>query len=139
MPTAKFSSDTEKFLCRYCWVINRLKDYGILTTTLVQASTTVSDLIARLYAALLTGTTSLYAQEGKILVRILEQGLRLAETLGLLNTTLVGLLSTVNTVNSGTTDLRWLLAEVISDTSNLDYTLSSDPGADLGMANAVTS
>lgn len=133
----KLSPDQERILWRYAILINILKDtYGILTNTLVTNCTSVSDLIADTYAALVSGTNELFGPEARLTVQNFEQGVRLMETLGLIDDTIAAALTTVNTA-SAATDLRYLISSELSDTS-LDCTLTSDPGGDLPFAYAVT-
>src|SRR4051812_4362204 len=103
----------EQRLVDLCFVINKLKRIGVLTTTLVAAATSVSDLIARAYAALVSGTIPLYDVEVKINVRELEQGILLLQKLALIDDTIAAALTTVNTA-SAATDLRYLASNVVT-------------------------
>lgn len=138
----KLSPDQEKRLWRGTMVINKLSDtaglgvYSILTPTLVAAATSVSDLIARAYAALVSGSTELFGPEARKLVQVFEQVVRDMETLALIDDTIAAALTTVNTA-SAATDLRYLIAGELSDTT-LDVTKDSDPFMDGYWSTAVT-
>lgn len=126
MPVATLDPGTERALLPFGAIVNKLKRRGILTDVLVAAATSISDLIADTYAALRSGTTELYRGEDLQLVRRFEQHIKHMEKKGLLTDVLVAALTTVNTA-SASTDLRYLVSSVLSDT-NLDMTTERSAG-----------
>lgn len=138
----KLSPDQERRLWRGTMIINKLSDtsgvgvYSILTPTLVAAATSVTNLIALAYAALVSGSTELFGPEARKLVQVFEQTVRDMETLGLIDDTIAAALTTVNTA-SAATDLRFLISTELSDTT-LDVTKDSDPFMDGYWSAAVT-
>ncbi len=124
MGISTIPSHYEAQLMAFCSLVNKLKRLLVLTDAGVAASTDVSDLIADAYAALKTGTIEKFGPEVRIMVRALEQHIRLLEKLGLLSTAIVAALTTVNTA-AAATDLRHVAAVVIQingfDRTREDY------------------
>lgn len=136
MATSVIAPEYERQLIPFCSVVNKLKRLNILTNVLVAASTSPSDLIARAYAALRSGTTELFGPEPLKLVQRFEQKVKLMQRIGLLNDTIVGLLQTVNTV-SASTDLRFIASTVITQ-PGFDATKEDYPDVDGNYAYAST-
>lgn len=102
-----------------CAVINKLMRLGVITVAIVQAASDVEDLIARVYANLVTSTTQKYSAESRALVRLFEQYMQQGKKAGLFGAdaaaiaTTIAALTTVNTA-AATTDLRYLFSSKIT-------------------------
>lgn len=136
MADSTLGMDMEKSLMGFCAIVNKLTRIGVLTTTLVSNTTTVATLISDAYAALLVSTEQKYPASVRILVRLFEQYVRLMEDLGLLDTTIVGLLQTCNTVDAST-DLRYLASSKIT-LNGFDATSEADPNITKNFSFATT-
>ena len=79
----------EKQLLRFVPVLNKLCRLLIVTDALVAASTSASDMVARVYAALRTGTSEKYPPEITKLVERFEQRVLFMNKIGLINDTIV--------------------------------------------------
>lgn len=113
--TSVIAVEYEERLLPFCPILNKLIRYfgSSAFNTLVTAATSTSDLITRVYAALVSGTIELYGPEVRLLAERLEQQIRLMEKLGLINDTIAGSLTTVNSA-SASTDLGYLVAGIIT-------------------------
>jgi hypothetical protein len=136
----------EKVLQEAPWVINKIKRMfgGTVFVTLCAASTTVDNLISRMYGALeVSGTTNeIYGKELRALCRILEQYMNIGRKKGLFGATsgdqdtTIAALSTVGTADADT-DLRYLFSKVIT-MNGYDATIEPDGNCTMNYAYATT-
>jgi len=136
----------EKVLMEAPWVINKIKRMfgGTVFLTLVQASTTVDNLISRMYTALeVSGTTNeIYGKELRALCRIFEQYMNMGRKKGLFgadSTTQDATIAAITTIGtaSAATDLRYLFSSVIT-MNGYDETIEPEGNIEINYAYATT-
>ncbi len=146
MADSIYGIGTEKTLQQAPHVINKIKRMfgGTVFLTLVQASTTVDNLISRMYTALqLAGATDeLYGRELRALCRIFEQYMNIGRKKGLFgatsgaqDTTIAGI-TTVGTADAAT-DLRYLFSVAIT-INGYDATIEPDGNFSMNFAYSTT-
>ena len=146
MADSVYGIGTEKTLQQAPHVINKIKRMfgGSVFLTLVQASTTVDNLISRMYTALqVTSTTNeIYGKELRALCRILEQYMNIGRKVGLFgadasaqDTTIAGI-TTVGTADAAT-DLRYLFSVAIT-MNGYDATIEPDGNFTMGFPYQAT-
>jgi|SRR6185369_11501080 len=118
----------ERELMHFCSIINKLKRRLILTDVMAAASTSASDLVARLYAALRSGTIELFKPEDLKLVERFEQRALFMAKLGKWTDVVVAAFTTVNTA-SAATDVRYSVSSLITETG-FDATSEAYPDTD---------
>lgn len=115
MANSTIEYSAEKRLMFVTALINKLARIGVLTDTLVAASTSFQDLLDDIATALVVSGTNnyLYPEPVRILVRYLLAELAFMNSLGLIDDTITAALLTVRGT-SAATDLRYLASSVIT-------------------------
>lgn len=146
MADSTLGAGNEKSIWFMPWVINKItrRIGNSAMVTLIQASTSVDNLISRVYSALRVASTTneMFGSEWRVLARVFEQGMNIGRRLGLFGATAVAqdayiaALTTANTA-SAVTDLRYTFSSKITHPS-YDATLEADPSIQINFAYPTT-